>query len=151
MNRQPTLHTIETTTRDAGAVESLFAAGLGAKRRWLWVRCAGEPGSLSSELVATVSIPDGSGDGTGGAPSHPEAWTETQVWCSYRSPADVYRLVAELMRSGVTILEVRKLSPDVHMWPIDGVVGTCTIAAPGLQRGSLPSRPTVPSAVTDQS
>jgi hypothetical protein len=133
MNRQQTLHAIKTTSCDASEIESLSMAGLETERRWLWVRCDCEPGPLSSELVASVSTPGGSGDGKGGEPGQPGPCSETHVWCSYQSPADVYRLLAEMVQSGVIIREARKLSPDMRTWPIDGVVGTGTfvVVEPG--------------------
>ena len=100
---KPGPFTIETTPASTNEVASPDAANA-EKKRWLWVRCANEPGPLSSEMVATVS-------------TH-----ETQLWCSYRSPQDVYRLIAELVQSGVVIHEVRKLSPDLRTWLVGDAI-----------------------------
>ena len=143
MHAQPTTSTTRVPTpspADAepagGAVPRHFKKDAPAAltdsrtKRWLWVRCTNEPGPLSSELVATVHtfgrqedqiargsdgqialrsaypVPDAAVDARG--------CRETQVWCSYHTPEEVYQLIAELVRSGVVIHEVRELSSDLQ-------------------------------------
>jgi hypothetical protein len=112
----------KTTSPRQREVEHKPAANSDEKH-WLWVRCASEPGPLSSELVATVRKLGASSDHSSGSESGDEVlWSETQLWCSYRSPEDVYQLIAELVQSGVIIREVRKVSSDLRTWQVRGEV-----------------------------